>query len=85
MATIIESGNHIFHIADGNIRREKAVKPQEFLRKTAKEEAPWGIVWVGFTKEDLLIIADQFPDCAQKMEMGIGDMSISSFYEKIQE
>ena len=37
---------------------------------------------VGFTKEDLLIIADQFPDCAQKMEMGIGDMSIIRFYEK---
>ena len=30
----------------------------------------------------LLIIADQFPDCAQKMEMGIGDMSIIRFYEK---
>lgn len=26
LATIIESGNHISHIADGNIRREKAVK-----------------------------------------------------------
>ena len=82
LATITESGNHISHIADGNIRREKAVKFQEFLRKTAKEEAPWELYGVGFTKEDLLIIADQFPDCAQKMEMGIGDMSIIRFYEK---
>ena len=82
LATIIESGNHISHIADGNIRREKAVKFQEFLRKTAKEEAPGELYGVGFTKEDLLIIADQFPDCAQKMEMGIGDMSIIRFYEK---
>ena len=32
LATIIESGNHISHIADGNIRREKAVKFQEFLK-----------------------------------------------------
>ena len=77
-----EAIEHISHIADGNIRREKAVKFQEFLRKTAKEEAPWELYGVGFTKEDLLIIADQFPDCAQKMEMGIGDMSIIRFYEK---
>ena len=56
LATIIESGNHISHIADGNIRREKAVKFQEFLRKTAKEEAPWELYGVGFTKEDMSII-----------------------------
>lgn len=30
MSTIIESGNHIAHIADGTIRREKAMKFQEF-------------------------------------------------------
>ena len=29
LATIIESGNHISHIADGNIRRKKAVKFQQ--------------------------------------------------------
>ena len=63
LATIIESGNHISHIADGNIRREKSGKNfRNFLRKTAKEEAPWELYGVGFTKEDLLIIADQFPE-----------------------
>ena len=41
MATIIESGNHIAHIADGTVRREKAIRFQEFLRKTANQEAPW--------------------------------------------
>ena len=31
VSTIIESGNHIAHIADGHIRREKAIKFQTFL------------------------------------------------------
>ena len=79
MSTIIESGNHIAHIADGTVRREKAMKFQEFLRKTAKEEAPWTLYGVELSKEDLLILADEFPEKALQMKMGIGDMSIFGF------
>ena len=82
VSTIIESGNHIAHIANGTIRREKAIMFQEFLKKTANEEAPWTLYGVELTKEDLLILAEQFPDKALKMQMGIGDMSIIRFYEK---
>lgn len=82
MSTIIESGNHIAHIADGTIRREKAMKFQEFLRKTAREEAPWTLYGVELSKEDLLILAEEFPEKALQMKMGIGDMSIIRFYEK---
>ena len=82
LSTIIESGNHIAHIADGNIRREKAVKFQEFLKKTAKEEAPWTLYGVEFTSEDLEILAEEFPEKALSMKMGLGDMSIIRFYEK---
>ncbi len=39
MSTIIESGNHIAHIADGTVRRKKAMEFQTFLRKTARDEA----------------------------------------------
>lgn len=85
ISTIIESGNHIAHIADGTIRRKKALKFQEFLKKTAKEEAPWTLYGVELTKEDLLILAEQFPDKALQMRMGIGDMSIIRFYEKYKE
>lgn len=85
MSTIIESGNHIAHIADGTVRREKAMKFQEFLRKTAKEEAPWTLYGVELSKEDLLILADEFPEKALQMRMGIGDMSIIRFYEKYKE
>lgn len=82
MSTIIESGNHIAHIADGNVRWDRAVKFQEFLQKTAKEEAPWTLYGVELTGEDLSILAEEFPDYALHMEMGIGDMSIIRFYEK---
>lgn len=82
MSTIIESGNHIAHIADGSIRRTKAMKFQTFLRKTAKDEAPWKLYGLEMKKEDLLASADDFPKCALQMEMGIGDMSIIRFYER---
>ena len=81
VSTIIESGNHIAHIADGHIRREKAIKFQTFLKKTANEEAPWTLYGVTLTKEDLLALAEEFPDKALQMRMGIGDMSIIRFYE----
>lgn len=82
MATIIESGNHISHIADGNVRREKAIRFQEFLRKTANNEALWKLYGLKMDREDLLALADKFPEYALTMEMGIGDMSIIRFYEK---
>ena len=85
MSTIIESGNHIAHITNGTIRREKALKFQEFLKKTAREEAPWTFYGVEFTKEDLEFLADEFPNRALHMGMGIGDMSIIRFYEKYKE
>lgn len=85
MSTIIESGNHIAHIADGTIRRKKAMKFQEFLRKTAREEVPWILYGVELFEEDLLILADEFPEKALQMKMGIGDMSIIRFYEKYKE
>lgn len=82
MSTIIESGNHIAHIRDGLKRREKALKFQEFLQKTANKEAPWTLYGLELEKEDLLSLAKDFPEAAQKMSMGLGDLSIIRFYEK---
>ena len=84
-STIIESGNHIAHISDGTIRRARALKFKEFLEKTAKNEAPWKLYGVKLEKDDLLALADKFPDYALKYEMGLGDMSIIHFYEKYKE
>ena len=81
VATIIESGNHIAHINNGNIIREKAIKFKEFLEKTAKEEAPWTLYGTELKKDDLLALAGEFPEKALTLRMGIGDMSIIRFYE----
>lgn len=81
LSTMIESGNHIAHIKDGAVRRTKAQKFGEFLRKTAEGEAPWTLYGVELTKEDLLFLAEQFPERALNYKMGIGDMSIIRFYE----
>lgn len=81
-STIIESGNHIAHIPDGRVRRERAIKFKEFLEKTANNEAPWRLYGVKLEKNDLLALAEKFPEYALQYEMGLGDMSIIHFYEK---
>ena len=84
LASIIETGNHIAHIGDGNIRREKAKLFSTYLKKTANGEAPWEYFGKELDKDDLSIIADEFPANAM-METGIGDMSIIRAYEKYKE
>ena len=78
-ATIIETGNHIAHIANGNKRREIAGRFGEFLRKTANGEAPWQLYGVKNTNEELLYLADNIEEFATR-EIGIGDMSIVYAY-----
>lgn len=81
VATIIETGNHIAHIADGKIRRTIALKFGEYLRKTAEGEAPWQLYGVELDKEGLLYLADHFAENAVS-EIGIGDMSIIYAYNQ---
>ena len=80
-ATIIETGNHIAHIANGSKRREIAMKFGEFLRKTANGEAPWQLYGVKSTKEELLYLADNIADFATR-KIGIGDVSIIYAYQR---
>jgi hypothetical protein len=81
LATIIETGNHIAHISNGDIRRKKAELMAKYLEKTAKGEAPWEYYCKELDKEDLLKLSQDFPDSAMR-ETGIGDMSIIRAYEK---
>lgn len=85
VSTIIESGNHIAHISSGGIRREKALKFKEFLMNTAYNTAPWQLYGTELKNDDLLYIAQEFPDKALTLQMGIGDLSIIRFYEKYKE
>ncbi|MDO4336927.1 MAG: hypothetical protein Q4C91_02450 [Eubacteriales bacterium] len=81
VATIIETGNHIAHISDGNVRRTIAGKFGEYLRKTAEGEAPWQLYGVELDKEGLLYLADHIEENAIQ-EIGVGDMSIVYAYEQ---
>ncbi len=84
IATIIETGNHIAHIANGNIRRTIAGKFSEYLRKTAEGEAPWQLYGVELDKDGLLYLADHIEENVLN-EVGIGDMSIIYAYMQYKE
>jgi len=84
LATIIETGNHIAHIKNGNMRREKAELMAEYLTKTANGNAPWEYFGKELDKEDLIHIAQEFPGSAMG-GTGIGDLSIIRAYEKYKE
>lgn len=84
LATIIETGNHIAHISNGEIRRMVGVRMAELLRRTASNQAPWEYYGRGLDPADLLKLAEKFPECAMQ-EMGMGDLSIIHAYEKYKE
>lgn len=81
IATIIETGNHIAHISNGNSRRTIASKFGEFLRKTAEGEAPWKLYGIELDKEGLIYLADHIEENAMQ-QVGVGDMSIIHAYEQ---
>ena len=80
-ATIIETGNHIAHIKDGNKRRSIAEKFGEFLKKTAEEEAPWSLYGIAMDKNELTYLAKNIGEYATR-QIGIGDMSIIYSFEQ---
>ncbi|MBF8982259.1 hypothetical protein IZY60_01775 [Lutibacter sp. B2] len=84
VATIIETGNHIAHISNGNIRRTKGKAMAEMLKDMANGNAPWDYYEGEITRADLLYFSKEFPDMAMK-ETGIGDLSIISAYNNYKE
>lgn len=81
LATIIETGNHVTHIADGHARYTVTMKFKEYLEKTAESKAPWTLYGNALDKEEIRYIAanmEQFTIA----EIGIGDMTIIYAYEK---
>lgn len=83
-ATIIETGNHIAHCGDGNMRRKTAQKFCECIKKTVENEAPWQYYGNQLTMKDLSEICKEFPECAMREE-GFGDLSIIQAYKKYKE
>ena len=82
IATINETGNHIAHIGDGRVRRNRAQKLSAMIDSVLHNESPWTYNKSEISDEELLKIANRFPDYAEQQEMGLGDLSILSEYTK---
>lgn len=80
-ATIIETGNHISHISDGNLRYQTANRFCETIIKTVEGYAPWTYYGSQLTEEDLKSICEKFPESVKNC-VGVGDLSIIRAYEK---
>lgn len=81
IAAIIETGNHIAHLPAGEQRRYCALRFSEYLRKTAREEAPWTLYGAALDAADMEYLAEHFANWAT-MAIGIGDLSIVRQYER---
>lgn len=80
-ATIIETGNHISHISDGNVRYNTAKRFCTAMLKTIAGEAPWTYYGAQLTEADIENICSRFPETV-KHGMGVGDLSIIRAYER---
>lgn len=76
LATIIETGNHISHISNGDARWKCANNMKILLENTINNKAPWAYNNNEIDKDSILRIADKFPDAAMCDKMGMGDLSI---------
>ena len=80
LATIIETGNHIAHIDDGNMRRDCAQHLSITIKKVLSDALPWTYNKCEISDDDLRKIAERFPNYAQQQNMGFGDLSILTEY-----
>lgn len=74
VAVLVETGNHIAHIANGSLRYKIAKKFSELVQKAIKSEDNWNTV-PDIPIETLTTIMNQFP-CQAKNQTGFGDISI---------
>ncbi len=81
MATLIETGNHIGQISDGDLRRERATLFMSLIKQGLDKNEPFAMLT--FLKEDQLKEwIDSFPDYASA-QVGFGDLSIIKDLELI--
>lgn len=81
LATIIEAGNHIAQISDGNLRRIKGIEFADMLMKIANDESPWKFFEDEVTQDEIRVIAERLPESTARGS-GTGDLSIISAFEK---
>ena len=79
MATILETGNHIGHVADGRKRREAALRFIKQVKLALSGDTPFSPTPIQEAQE-LLEWIDEFPDSATH-ERTLGDLSIIKTWE----
>jgi hypothetical protein len=77
-AAIIETGNHIAQIKNGDRRRLCAQRFSAMLQDTIAERTPWGYNEKKVSKDALRDMAKCFPSYSVQHRMGWGDLSILS-------
>ncbi len=79
MAAIVEVGNHIAQVANGDHRRKAAERFVAEVRRALNDEAPWKPINFP-SNQAVLRWLDAFPDSATRA-MGMGDLSIQKEWE----
>jgi len=78
MATILETGNHIAKLDNGNVRRSKAQEFTKFVTQCFSNTNPWELS--EFPRSiDVSKWLEGFPDHAQS-RLSFGDLSILDIY-----
>lgn len=80
VASVIETGNHIARVRDGNLRRQAAERFVKAVEDAIDGDAPW-IPTPVFEVEALREWLEDFPDCASRGE-GLGDLTIIKEFDR---
>ena len=81
IAAIIETGNHISHLADGRLRRQAAERFVKEVRAALNDEAPWKPLNMPSSAELSVWLID-FPESAMR-QVGMGDLSIQKEWAQL--
>lgn len=79
-AAIIETGNHIAHVADGQLRRQASERFCREVGSAIDGQAPWRPARA-FDLDELRLWLPEVPDYAMR-EVGLGDLSIVKEWEE---
>lgn len=79
-AVLVETGNHIAHVSDGQKRRQIAEKFVNFVTSAIDRQHGWNVI-PEIKPETLKIIIEGLPDGAMR-GIGFGDLSIVQQFEE---
>jgi hypothetical protein len=81
IATILETGRHISQVADGQVRRQKAIELVTIVQDALRNRAPWTITQPIWDSRDIDLYIDEFPEYAMRW-ISLGDLSIIKEFDR---